>query len=250
MTDVPQLFPVIERLVCLSFVKDVGHGVSQAQYVSDGSGRKWVRKLTQHTTTAEMLAEGVAYLLGRQLNAPVPEFAVCLEGGDDAHGCLSHRVEPALHWNADSSDYIINYEQFGAMVTLDVIIMNDDRHAANVLLEPADDELHVRVWAIDHGIAQVGLPRAFETASARDRLPGTLKYCRDFPLSAMKDGAVAAAELAAGLSEDVLRSITAECCAIADEKNTNTLLSTLKARCAAAPTLLGEFWKILEANSE
>jgi hypothetical protein len=131
---------------------------SEAEYFVDALGRRWVRKSLLHMGWQEMLAQAIGWFLGRALRVPVPDAATT-KGNDGELGWLSSFIPHAVHWEPHHAHFVRNMESFGAMLTLDAIIHNHDRHRMNILLTPASEEPDLDVWAIDTGAALVGYPK-------------------------------------------------------------------------------------------
>lgn len=238
-------FPPIRRLTGLSRLGLVGHGMNNAEWAQDSTGTLWVQKTEAEVeTTAEMLAEVLGFQLGSAIGAPVPEIAVCLDAGGRAS--LSRAVATPTHWDAVHAHNLINYDELGAMITLDVLILNSDRHPGNLLLQPDPDDLHIRAWAIDAGSASAGYPGQFAAEHSRGQIPSLSNYVNDLPLRLAREGAVQAAEAAEGLSETTLQAFARECCSLAGNSEADKLADTLISRCRSAPQLLSTFWARLE----
>jgi len=215
----------------------------------DGEGRMWARKLEANVGGPwEMLAEPLGYLLGHAIGVRVPEIAVCLAEGQRAS--LSSQISPAQHWDATHADKLVNYAELGAMITLDVLILNSDRHGANILLEPYPDGANLRSWAIDAGVASICEPRRYAVESERERVPrcDKIKEVAALPLGAMLEGAQVAAVTATELSDIAIRSFCEEACEIARVSESQILFETLRKRCDRAESLLIEFWDRMEAS--
>lgn len=148
------------RLVRFDHVTDGGRvrvpHSSDARYCMSPDGRRWVRKRASETGFEALLAEALGWMLARELAVPVPDGAVTGEGDDLSW--LSEQVPAVQHWDASRVHYIHNLEELGRMLTLDAIVFNEDRHARNILLQPAPTELELRAWSIDVGDSPLGRP--------------------------------------------------------------------------------------------
>lgn len=140
------------------------------RWARDDSGRLWVRKKEEDVGVEPIAAEIIGWYLARFLEVPVPTGATYWRRDQpNATSWLSEVVWPALHWDPDRAHYVNNLDDLGNILVLDVLILNSDRHAANLLLEPDPDELHLHLWAIDAGNALVSYPMDFE--SNADEIP-------------------------------------------------------------------------------
>lgn len=213
-----------------------------ARYVMDDQGRRWVRKREEDTGFQPLLAEAISTLLGRHIGAPVPDGAVYVGTGGQAW--LSALVENAGHWSSTRRDNIVNLSEVGALITLDALVLNDDRHARNILVVPDPDEAHLRVVGIDCGNALVGLPSDF-VEWPPDGPPRVGNQARGLPLDAVVEGAVAAATVAAGLDPALIREFVVEGCGIVREPAVDALTTALKARCRRAAELAVRYLEAL-----
>lgn len=236
MNAFPRRLTRITRIEGHDFVA-VPH-TANAQWVQDDQGRAWVCKREEETGFQALMAEAICTLLGKAIGAPVPDGAVYV--GPDGQAWLSARVEDAAHWAPDQADYLVNLADAGAVLALDAIVLNDDRHSRNILLVPDPDELHVRFYGIDAGNARVGFVTDF-VGSAPDALPALQKQARGLPLDAMRDGALAAALRAEQIDPDLLREFVLEGCQLVQEPTVDALVAALDARCRRAVALTARY---------
>lgn len=125
-------------------------------YAVDGEGRRWFRKRDADTGPESMVAEAVCWLIAAEIGAPVPRAAVFGEGTPEL-SWLSSVVEPMVHWQALYWPRVSNQQDLGAVIALDAVTLNEDRHQGNILLEPLPGG-DLRLWAIDSGMALIGRP--------------------------------------------------------------------------------------------
>jgi hypothetical protein len=210
-----------------------------AVYSIDREGHRWIRKRECNIGVEELLAEMLGWLVARKLDVPVPDGAVFLMGHD--RSWLSAQVPNVVHWAPERAPFVINVDGLAAMMTLDALIMNTDRHAGNILLQPSPNELHLRLWAIDHGQALVGWPLDFAKHCKEITSPRYL--ARGLPLDLLLDHALEVAELATKLSMSEIQPMVIEACTIAEEKDAQIIIESLAARCANAPTLVEGYLK-------
>lgn len=229
--------PLVESL-CDHGDVPVPH-TGNAVYSIDGKGGRWIRKREINIGIEEMLAEILGWMVARKLDVPVPDAAVFVSEGE--RSWLSSEIRDVVHWEPSRAPSITNYDGFGAMMALDTLIMNADRHAGNILLQPQPDELHLYAWAIDHGQALVGWPADF--AQHRKSVPKTKNLARGIPVDLLMDGAMAAAEKATRLSSRELHPMITEACTLVAERQVETITEVLAERCAGARGLVEQYLK-------
>lgn len=211
---------------------------SEARWSLDATGRLWVRKRESDTGFQPLLAEAISHLLGRCLGVRQPAAAVYHDGTE--WSWMSHAIPGALeHWSPTLRDRIANPDEVARMLVLDVLTLNEDRHQQNILIEPVEDEAHLRLWAIDSGNALIG--HVGDYCERIDRAPDPRNHARGLPLPALVDPARTAALEAARLPAHQLRAIITESCAVVGEDAVEPLLATLLRRCARAPALTTEY---------
>jgi len=224
----------IERVSGLVSQRPVGHGNSDPEYALDGKGRLWVMKKEKNSAPAQMVAESIGWQLGRAIGVRCPDAGVCLEGD---RAWLSLLIESAKQWKPTYADSITNYDELGAMLVLDTIIINEDRHAGNLLVEPHPDQARLRSWAIDSGDAKAGYPGEYAVVSQRGSVP--VDFPVGLPIDAMIQGIDNASQKACELTDRALRNFVDETAEIGqmDSEGANSLLTTLADRCARAKEL-------------
>lgn len=232
----PSVIPRVAGLVDFGPVPG-SHG-GDAHYVADKEGRRWVRKREVDTGFQPLLGEAAGWLIGRRLGVPIPDGAACdLPSAERAW--LSAQIQPVVHWDPGQVSKIDNLADLGAMLTLDVVIHNADRHAGNILLQPLD-YLHIRAWAIDAGHALIGHANDYE--ANRGTIPSVANLARGLPLDVLAEGAHEGARVAAELTEKELQGFVLEACEIAqDNANASRILGVLRERCAVAPKLVASY---------
>jgi len=234
----------IERVsgVLDSGLVQVDHS-SDAVYAIDGQGRRWVRKKMASTGWQPILAESLGWLIAKELGVRTPEGAVC--GSGDQLSWLSAHIPNALHWQRNSAHFVKNLDELGAMLTLDALLYNGDRHAKNILVVPGQNETDLMAWAIDMGNAWVGYPQDF--ADLKLRIPEKPNMAPGLPLELMRTGASLAAAQATKLAgTPVLEGYVKEACQIVGEETAPLLLEALSRRMEQAGDLVEQYLKILE----
>jgi hypothetical protein len=208
-----------------------------AVYATDGA-RKWVRKPLMGADG--LLAEALGFMLGRELRAPIPEGAVT--GPPEDVSWLSEFLPDIQHWDTSHVNFIVNYPEVGRLIALDALLLNDDRHAGNLVLQTTNkNEVERRAWGIDMGNALAGRPTDF--AKAELVTPSIAKLVDNLPVTLIQEGAYLAAAQAQKLSPYVLASMVREACELAREprENEDLLNGVLLLRLSRAPDLVEEY---------
>lgn len=215
-----------------------------AKYARDAEGRAWVLKYEEDVTYTELLAESVCLLMGRRLGAPLPDGALYVEG--DRRGWLSKVIRPVMHWDESQRDFIENLDEVAAMLMMDAVAGNVDRHGANVLLEPGDEAPDVRLWAIDQGNALIGQPASFLELGLE--LADASKHFSGLPLGDLERPVLAVAQVARSILREEVQVWMAECGEIAAEPRWSDLADLLYQRLQAAPDLGLRYLEVLRGK--
>ncbi|MDX9722259.1 MAG: hypothetical protein RBU37_16065 [Myxococcota bacterium] len=212
---------------------------ANATWAFDNENRYWVRKRIVNTGVESLFAECVGWLFGDTLGLRQPRAA--LFEAEDGWSWLSERVPNATHWSSELRDRIANLDEVGAMLALDAILLNEDRHAANILVQPSVGD-QVLLWAIDCGNALVSYPDDF-TDTQR---PSVRNHARGLPVPALRLGALRAAELASRLERAKLEAFIDEAVAVAEEPRGHEILELLCERCQSAVAIVNDHLDNLE----
>lgn len=206
---------------------------------TDISGRLWWCKDTAFHGDHMLAAEVVGHMLGRALGVPMPKGGVgrCLVShltqgltsqpppGEmcPAWCSLDLSIAPhhALHWCDVYPDNPMrptprNERAWGAVMALDAVIGNPDRHGENALVDALGD-----VYFIDAGASMAGDFCNFTTAPADYAWPMTTGPARPLCvegriLNAGREAALIACELAQEGSERYIRTVAEAACAHLD----------------------------------
>jgi hypothetical protein len=216
---------------------------SGARYGLTPDLRRWVVK---HKLPSEgLLAEALGWLLSETLGVPVAAAGIFMLDG--APGWASGWVEPATHWSGARLESLENPEGLGAILALDAIIGNPDRHAANLLLQTVEPDLKHRVISIDLGNAWIGDPARFAARDLETHDPELFAPPADIPLALVRPGALLAVALAEGVSLAALTDYVREACDIAGSSDYALLTQALHRRLKAARELVENYLAKLEA---
>lgn len=219
---------------------------SEAKYCVDGDGLKWVGKGYVDTGVESILAEAISWPIAKELGVKTPSAAVYGKLADDSFMWLSEYVPGSLHWKSEHAAFIANAEEFGAMLALDVVVLNEDRHAKNILLTPGTGrESELTTWSIDVGNAVVGSPA--DLALRVDDVPSTRNLAKGIPTRILRAGAMAAAARAKALaSTPLLGQYVAAACALVDEPKGADILASLQKRMSNAEALVARYLSAIE----
>lgn len=211
---------------------------NMAVYALGASGRAWVRKRQENMGCEEFLSETLAWLLAKALEVPVPESAIHTDDQGDP-SWLSEWVPSVMHWDPAFINRITNVEGLGALVALDAIILNPDRHAGNILLQPESDGLGLRVWAIDHGAALIGYAKDIQ--GYRDAVTDPRNLARGLPVDLIEAFALEAGRRASELSATDVKAIVHGGCLQAKEPGAAAIAEVLVERCARAKRFVADY---------
>lgn len=182
----------IERVAWTRETKNrrVPSSVNETTIVIDGNERIWVQKWSEDNNSALIFNESIAWHLGQRMGVLMPTCAVDTSGASPRW--LSELVDDAQRWSSANAVYASNPESLGAMLALDVLILNEDRHAGNILMQADGSPINLRCWAIDHDGAMVADPARFE--SQIEHLPSTGSHADLTPSPQIEKGARLAVE--------------------------------------------------------
>lgn len=230
----------------LGDVVPVRHQAGARYALADSRHWVWKRKLAigEHG----MLGEALGWIWSRELGLPVPDAAIYLPGEYTEDCWLSEVVEGVRHWRADKVP-LENIRELGAILALDVVLMNADRHDGNILLQPrVEDGREVwKVWGIDMGNAKVGVVDEF--LDVDDELPSIEKLPDDLPFEILDDSALEAAKEIAGLDGQFITKSVHEACSVAGNAQAAPLADALRLRCNKAVSLVERYFeKLLETT--
>jgi hypothetical protein len=149
----------------------VVHGLFDEHRVSiSPDGRTWIRKRVLTTGHNSLTAEAVCWLLANEMQLEVPPAAVYVcEDDENQTSWLSREVSPTLHWAATEHASVHNLAALGGLIALDVLTLNNDRHAGNLLVQPEGRGDALRLWGIDSGNALIG--QASDFLARKDEVP-------------------------------------------------------------------------------
>lgn len=214
---------------------------SEARYAKTDDGQSWLLKWKMERR--EILAEALGWLLSQRWRVPTPGGALTTHNGKTAW--LSAFIEYTDFWDVSKMSAIHNLAEIGAMLALDAIIHNEDRHYKNILLDPDPNEYQLKAWSIDLAASDIGLPESLKRLDLD--LPRAAYIADGIPLDATREAARATAQLAAKIDIKDLREDVVEACGLAGEQKIDILYDALLKRCQNAPSLVEKY---LTAYSE
>jgi len=234
------MIPVVASISRLHRVP-VPH-TNEAVYALSGDGRRWVAKRESDMGFEALLAEALGWLLARAVGAPVPDAAICVSGAQRTW--LSACVQGVLHWSASHAQRVANLESAGAVLTLDAWLMNEARHARNILVEPGSPS-SVHLWAIDWDEALAGHVSDFVERGLL--CPSVHNHARGLPVSGLAPGARRTAQRVAAWAPKELASRVSAACEVAREERVAELTTAPQARAGALPDIVEDYLQALES---
>jgi hypothetical protein len=187
-----------------------------------------------------MLAECLGWALSRELGVRTPDCAVY--SGSDGASFLSEVIADVLHWSDSRPQAMKDPGELGAVLALDALIANPDRNSGNFLFRPSPDDLEL--FSIDLANAMIGSPVLFAALGDAAPPPGTL--VAGIPVALVRSGAERCAATAEGFDPSSLVEWVHEACHIAEADEVDTLVPTLKIRCASAGRIVRNYLELVE----
>lgn len=219
---------------------------ADATYARADDGTQWIRKREIDTGFQPLLAEAVSWLLAQELGMNIPEAAV-YEGLEEDRSWLSQYVQAAKHWDPEQAAYVTNIEEFGAVLVLNVLVLNEDCHAGNILLQPDPDRLHLKLWPIDFGNALVGYISDYE--ERKDELPSVDNLCRGIPVELVEQRALELATDVSKFKESFICHVVSEGCQLVREPDSARISRVLVNRCQLAPIMIKRYLERVRART-
>lgn len=207
--------------------------IDEHRVAISADGRTWIRKRVASTGSEPLVAEALAWLLAQTLDIRVPHAAVLVAQPHGETSWLSREIAPVLHWDDRDASDIENIDTLGAVIALDVLTLNHDRHRGNLLVQPLVSG-KLQLWAIDSGNAVVGWPGDF--VKRHDELPDAevlpIQHIVNTPIwQGIEISARAAARTINAISEALVADFVGEACAIGAEPEEGLLVRALRHRC-------------------
>ena len=143
-------------------------------------GRLWVRKREVHTGFQSLLAEAIAWLICKHIKISVPDAAFHVDPSGD-HSWMSQFITGTKHWQPSYGNFIDNLDDVAGMLTLDALLLNEDRRGANILAQANTDGVSFKLWAIDFGNSLVGWIGDFEERGMCPHLVPMSNTCSKSP---------------------------------------------------------------------
>ena len=189
-----------------------------------------------------ILAEAIGWLLGERVGVSQPRAGIAW----DRYGrsWLSEMIPGVVHWNPDFQDLVENPAGIAAALAIDAVILNGDRHGANILVKLGPGT-HM-VYAIDNGAARVSTPNYFPATG----IPEVGNQAQGMPIDAWRPYALAAAEQLAALSLADVQQVVAYGAQAAGLELPRKIRQAehLFMRCQNAVKLAEEFLNAVEAH--
>lgn len=198
------------------------HSRVEGDYGSDphwavtADGAVWVHKRRDDLLQNGMIAEALAWMLGRELSAPIPDAAVVVVDHPEV-GWLSRQVKCVTNWNPDCVDLVENLDQIGSVIALEAVLCETDRHNGNFLLE-VTGSASLRLWAVDFALARIRVPD--QLLANLDALPHIFAqghpkvHLVGLPIDRVAKTALECAEVLRSVSPSAIREMVNEACAV------------------------------------
>ncbi len=207
------------------------------RWVKTVDDKRWLLKRMEDSGPEEIIAEALAWRLGEALDLLIPTCALLIDGKH--RGWLSSCLKDVDHWHPEARGRISNPDQVAGMLVLDAILGNSDRHQANLLVEWSADESSVRVWAIDHGAAQVADSVLFRQLGLDPPRPH--RQSPQLPYRALASRARTAALRLQAMDAATLREMAEEAWSLVDQRPPAQTLDLLIQRCKLAVQIVEEY---------
>jgi len=182
-----------------------------------------------------LVAEVIGWHVGRWLGVPIPDAAIFAEPGGSSW--CSAVVPDVMHWDVAHLMDIENVDALGALMALDVVTMEVDRHAGNLLIGVESGRM--ALWVIDQGAGRLGERSWFGQVGMATPAPSPI--FRQLPADLVLEPSLAAAALATQITIDEARSIAADAYGALNQRPPAGLAELLHRRCAAAPAMVMKF---------
>jgi len=146
-----------------------------------------------------------------------------------------------LQWKPAYAERLADPGELGALLALDAIIGNRDRHKGNILLRPSPSATELRVFSIDLADSWLGTPYDLENAGLDT--PPVDNVARGIPVEMVAPGAVACALRATVLSQARVVDSCKEACFIANEpvESVARVVSALTKCLQGAPEIVAKY---------
>jgi hypothetical protein len=240
----PQLFS--QRLAVVTALTDGDlvpmRNTSDALYAIASDHTKWVKK---YLSANDLLAECLGTLLAMDLDVPTAAGGYYVDTSA-TRWWLSRVIEPAFHWSPQRAQRLAEPKELGAILALDAIIGNRDRHAANIILTPRNTETELRAFSIDVADSWIGSPSDLEAAGLD--IPSVANVARGLPLDILAEGAHECADRATKMAPWRVVDSCREACIIAQEPagSDDRLVAALTTRLQNAPDLIKRYLTALK----
>lgn len=219
---------------------------SEAYFAVCDRGRSWVLKEELEVGPQPIIAEAIGWLVGNEMGVRSPDAGYIRD--DDSRVAWLSEYLNANHWGPSTPERLEDPAELGAILALDAVILNEDRHERNFLVLPVGgDETRLQLVQIDTGAAHVGWAQDFG-----DRIPSTEKLVRGIPVDACSDGAIAAAARIENVDEGLVRSWVRDAMLIVGDREDEISRRSeiLLARCQGAVNLTTRYLQAIEDSQQ
>ena len=207
-----------------------------------------MRKKESLTGVQPLLAESIAWLMAQRADMRTPEAAFHVDRSGE-YSWLSKFIYSNKLWRPENGDFIANLDDVAGMLVLDAVLLNEDRHGSNIVLEAREDGVSFTAWPIDFGNALVGWVSDFSSRALGAPQVDAVRrqHVRGLPLEAIEPYLAEPLDRLRRLSASDIVGITCEACRIAREpaENASLLSSALEHRCGAAEEIVQCYMRCL-----
>lgn len=197
---------------------------------------RWVLK-REMLGANSMLAEAIGYELSRMLGikTPAPGLLCDQYGGFLwMTACLPH----VKHWSPTDHAAIGNATDVGTMLTLDVVVGNNDRHAGNILLVPSGGAF--TAYSIDFEDSWAGTPEDMIAHSGGGLPTLVAAFAPMLPINDLQKAMLDAAAFCRTWSRPQLAAKIQPWCNLFGETQSSAIVDGLVSRSQLATQLVRE----------
>lgn len=222
-----------------SYGKVTSPNTNAVEYVVDDDAREWVLKREMEGFNS-VLSEAIGYCLSRLVGVPTPEGGILLES-KDMPLWMCRRVPDVTHWDVSHMHKVINLDQVGAMLALDAVIGNADRHAGNILLEPrADGTFFAHSIDVEQSWLLAPEDLCDESGPRSDLAPVHRQTRWLFPMVALSAHMTEAAKAMESVSAQSIRGAVGYASGLLRDARTDSFTGPLHARFQIAQQLVNQ----------
>jgi hypothetical protein len=182
----------------------------------------------------DLLNEAIGFELATLLGVNSPQPALLSDG--PSYLWMTEFIAGALHWHPHVRHLVDNLDSVGAMLALDVVVGNSDRHGGNILLQAVASG-RLTAYSIDMEQSWAGSPDDIKSRQP-DELPNIpAGFARLIPLTELETPMLAAAGRCQSWTKTQLGAIIQPWCNILGESNGPAIVDGILLRSSRAVRL-------------